>query len=185
MIRLEKIISGGQTGADRAGLDFAIDHKMDYGGWVPKGRKTEDGSLPLKYHLQEMPTRDYAMRTLQNVLDSDGTVIVSHGFLTGGSALTREFALKYKKSWLHIDLNALSLPDAAHTLLHWLEEKEIRVLNIAGPKAGKDPKIYQAVLRLLQEALTDSHVLGSGKKSCVKLQCTPSSKPGSSGEKQK
>lgn len=183
MIRLEKIISGGQTGADRAGLDFAIDHDMDYGGWVPKGRKTEDGSLPLTYHLQEMPTHDYAMRTLQNVLDSDGTVIVSHGFLTGGSALTRAFALKYKKSCLHIDLNVLSLPEAARTLFHWLEEKEIRVLNIAGPKAGKDPKIYEAVLRLLQETLTNYRVLDSGKRSDGKFQGTSSSKPGFSGEK--
>ncbi len=155
MIKLEKIISGGQTGADRAALDFAIDHDMSYGGWVPKGRKTEDGTLPLKYHLLEMPTGDYSKRTLQNVLDSDGTAIVSHGFLTGGSALTREFAIQHKKHWIHIDLNELSLPDAAGKFSFWLKEKEIKVLNVAGPKAGKDPKIYEAVLLLLQETMAD------------------------------
>lgn len=151
MIKLEKIISGGQTGADRAALDFAIDHGIPYGGCVPKGRKTEDGTLPLKYHLQEMPTSEYSKRTLQNVFDSDGTVIVSHGFLTGGSALTREFAIQHKKHWIHIDMKELSLKEAAERLASWLTEKEINVLNVAGPKAGKDSKIYEAVLRLLKE----------------------------------
>lgn len=153
MLNLEKIISGGQTGADRAALDFAMDHNFPYGGWLPKGRKTEDGALPLKYHLQEMPTEDYSKRTLQNVLDADGTMIVSHGFLTGGSALTREFAIQYKKHWIHIDLKKMTLKEAVEMLILWLTENEIKVLNVAGPKAGKDPKIYEAVLRLLQETL--------------------------------
>lgn len=154
MFKVQKIISGGQTGADRAALDFAIDNHIPYGGWVPKGRRTEDGRLPVKYHLQEMPTEDYSKRTLQNVLDGDGTVIVSHGFLTGGSALTREFAIQYKKHWLHIDLKELSLQEAAEKLSSWLKEHEIAVLNVAGPKAGKDPKVYEAVLRLLKETLS-------------------------------
>jgi len=155
-MKLEKIISGGQTGADRAALDFAIDHDIPYGGWVPKGRKTEDGTLPLKYHLREMPTGDYSQRTLQNVLDSDGTAIISHGFLTGGSALTREFAIQHKKHWIHIDMKELSLPEAAGVFSSWLKEKEIKVLNVAGPKTGKDPKIYQAVLLLLQKTMVEN-----------------------------
>ncbi len=156
MFKIEKIISGGQTGADRAALDFAIDHDMPYGGSVPKGRRTEDGRLPVKYHLQEMPTGDYSKRTLQNVLDSDGTVIVSHGFLTGGSALTREFAIQHKKHWIHIDLKELPLQEAAESLSSWLQENEIKVLNVAGPKAGKDPKIYEATSQLLEETLNKS-----------------------------
>jgi len=156
MFKVQKIISGGQTGADRAALDFAIDNDIPYGGWVPKGRRTEDGRLPVKYHLQEMPTEDYSKRTLQNVLDADGTVIISHGFLTGGSALTREFAIQYKKHWLHIDLKELSLPEGAEKLSSWLKENEIAVLNVAGPKAGKDPKVYEAVLRLLKETFNTS-----------------------------
>jgi len=154
MFKIEKIISGGQTGADRAALDFAIDHDMPYGGSVPKGRRTEDGRLPVKYHLQEMPTENYSKRTLQNVLDSEGTVIVSHGFLTGGSALTREFAIQHKKHWIHIDLKELPRQEAAESLSSWLQENEIKVLNIAGPKAGKDPNIYEATLRLLEETLS-------------------------------
>lgn len=153
--KLKKIISGGQTGADRAALDFAIERDIPYGGWVPKGRKTEDGTLPVKYHLQEMPTPNYSKRTEQNVLDADGTVIVSHGFLTGGSALTREFAIQHHKHWIHIDLNELSLQDAAEKLSSWLMETELTVLNVAGPKAGKDPGIYDAVMRLLKETIKE------------------------------
>jgi hypothetical protein len=154
MFKIGKIISGGQTGADRAALDFAIDHNFPYGGCVPKGRKTEDGTLPEKYKLQELPSPAYSKRTEQNVLDGDGTVIVSHGFLTGGSALTREFAIQHKRYWIHIDLKELPLKDAAEKLSDWLIENEIRVLNVAGPKAGKDPLIYEATLNLLQETFS-------------------------------
>jgi hypothetical protein len=154
MFKIQKIISGGQTGADRAALDFAIDNDIPYGGWLPKGRKTEDGTLPEKYHLQEMPTGEYSKRTEQNVFDSEGTVIVSHGFLTGGSALTREFAIRHKKQWIHIDLKELSQKEAAGKLSSWLTENEIKILNVAGPKAGKDQMIYEATLRLLQETLS-------------------------------
>jgi len=94
---IDKIISGGQTGADRAALDAAIELDIPHGGWIPKGRKTEDGGLPEKYHLKEMPTGSYAARTEQNVIDSDGTLIVSHGKLNGGSALTRRLAKKHKR----------------------------------------------------------------------------------------
>lgn len=153
MIKVEKIISGGQTGADRAALDFAIDNDIPYGGWLPKGRKTEDGPLSEKYHLQEMPTGNYSKRTEKNVLDSDGTVIVSHGFLTGGSALTREFAIQHRKQFIHIDMNELSLQEAGERLSSWLIEKEIKILNVAGPKAGKDPKVYDAALLLLKETM--------------------------------
>ena len=89
---LEKIVSGGQTGADRAALDFAIKQKIPHGGWVPKGGLAEDGPLPKKYKLTEMPTDSYQERTEQNVIDSDGTVIISHGKLTGGSAYTQKMA---------------------------------------------------------------------------------------------
>ena len=154
MYKIEKIISGGQTGADRAALDFAIDNNIPYSGWLPKGRTTEDGTLPLKYHLQEMPTGDYSKRTEKNVLDSDGTVIVSNGFLTLGSAVTREFAIEHKKPWIHLDMKELPLEEAAEKLISWLTENEIKVLNVAGPRAGKDPTIYDTVLRLLKATVS-------------------------------
>ena len=92
---IEKIVSGVQTGADQAALDAAIKLGISHGGWIPKGRITEEGTLPDKYHLQEMPSGSYEKRTEQNVLDSDGTVIISRGKLTGGSALTQKLAKKH------------------------------------------------------------------------------------------
>ena len=152
MYKVEKIISGGQTGADRAALDFAIKNDIPYGGWLPRGRTTEDGTLSLKYNLKEMPTGDYSKRTEMNVLDSDGTVIVSNGFLKTGSAVTREFAIQHKKPWIHLDMKELSLEDAARELVSWLKKNEIKVLNVAGPRAGNDPAIYDTTLRLLETA---------------------------------
>jgi hypothetical protein len=150
---ITKIISGGQTGADRAGLDFAIKNSIPHGGWVPKGRKTEDGTLPEQYQLQEMPTSEYRKRTEKNILDSDGTVIVSHGPLSGGSALTKELTKKHSKFWIHIDMKDLSLETAAARLASWIERNRIETLNVAGPRASKDPKIYAATLDLLGRAI--------------------------------
>ncbi|ABC77638.1 putative molybdenum carrier protein [Syntrophus aciditrophicus] len=147
---ITKIISGGQTGADRAALDFAIKHHIPYGGWVPKGRLAEGGRVPETYQLQEMPTSDYSKRTEKNVLDSDGTLIISHGILKGGSALTEFFAEQYKKPCLHIDLDRISIEDAATLINSWTVSHHIQVLNIAGPRAGKDPEIYQATMDLLE-----------------------------------
>jgi Circularly permutated YpsA SLOG family len=102
---LKKIISGGQTGVDQAALDVAISFGIDHGGWIPKGRRTEAGKLPDKYMLKEMPTSSYPKRTEQNVIDSDGTLIISHGRLSVGSRLTNELANKHNRPCLHIDLN--------------------------------------------------------------------------------
>ena len=150
---IQKIISGGQTGADRAALDFAIKHNLPYGGWVPKGRKTEDGTLSEKYHLQEMATGQYSKRTEKNILDSDGTLIVSHGLLTGGSALTRELAKQHRKSWIHVDMKATSYPEAARMIREWVRRNGVKAMNVAGARGSKDPKIYQAVIELLKAML--------------------------------
>ena len=92
---IEKIISGGQTGADQAALDAAIKLGIPHGGWIPKGRLTENGPLPPdKYNLIEMPTDSYPERTKKNIRESDGTLILSHGMITGGSEYTQKMALK-------------------------------------------------------------------------------------------
>jgi len=148
---IQKIISGGQTGADRAALDFAIRYNIPYGGWVPKGRTTEDGTLPEKYNLQEMTTGQYSKRTEKNVLDSDGTLIISHGLLTGGSALTTSFAELHKKPWIHIDLEMTSRSEGARMIHEWVDRNGIKIMNVAGPRESKDPMIYQAVMELLEE----------------------------------
>jgi hypothetical protein len=101
---LKKIISGGQTGVDQGALDAAIFKGFPHGGWIPKGRITEDDPLPDRYNLQEMPTTSYEARTEKNVIDSDGTLILSHGRLTGGSRFTQNLAMRLDRPNLHVDL---------------------------------------------------------------------------------
>jgi hypothetical protein len=151
---LKKIISGGQTGADRAALDAAMRLGIPHGGWVPKGRLAEDGCLPDRYQLEEMPTDSYRERTRKNVRESDGTLIVSRGAPTGGTDFTRSQVLRYGKQLLGIDLNNHSnLQDAASLIASWVEMQRVEVLNVAGPRASKDPCIYQDTLNLLVFAL--------------------------------
>ena len=150
---IDKIVSGGQTGADRAALDFAIRHNMPHGGWVPKGRRAEDGPLPRHYLLDEMPTTGYPERTERNVIESDGTVIISYGKLIGGSCLTRKYAIEHGPPWLHLDMARLDDREAADRLRAWLLEHAIRVLNVAGPRAFDNPHIYDVTLRVLELTL--------------------------------
>jgi hypothetical protein len=110
---ITKIVSGGQTGANQAALDVAIEEGIPHGGWIPKGRKTEADPLPEKYQLKEMDTYSYPERTEKNVIDSDGTLIISHGELTGGSGYTRKRAKEDGKPWLHISLNKVNAFKAA------------------------------------------------------------------------
>lgn len=147
---IEKIVSGGQTGADQAGLDVAIELGIPHGGWVPKGRKTEAGRLPDHYRVKEISSVSYPQRTLMNIIDSDGTLIVSHGKLSGGSALTKALAAKHRRPCLHINLDDLALPDAAAAITNWLDAREIRVLNVAGSRASEDPAVYEETKQLLK-----------------------------------
>jgi hypothetical protein len=149
---IRKIISGGQTGADRAALNFAIKQNIPHGGWVPKGRIAEDGRIPDIYQLLEMPTDSYPERTEQNVIDSDGTVIISHGILTGGSANTAEMARKHARPWLHLDMEKTTMDKAAQRLREWIADKNISVLNVAGPRQSGDPAIYDVTTKVLETA---------------------------------
>ena len=151
---IEKIISGGQTGVDQAALDVAIELNISHGGWIPKGRKTEDGILPDKYQLKEMPTASYPPRTEKNILDSDGTLIICHGKLTGGSALTRKMAKKHDRPLLHLDMDKLSVSDASKTTASWIGRNNVQVLNVAGSRASKNPEIYKTTVEILKTALT-------------------------------
>jgi hypothetical protein len=147
---IKKIISGGQTGADRAALDVAMKFAIPHGGWIPKGRNAEDGPLNDRYHLTELPSTSYAKRTEKNILDSDATLIISHGRLTGGSAYTRKMAGEHSRPFLHIDLNRTNAFDAAQTVNSWILRRNIETLNVTGPRASKDPLIYQATFDLMQ-----------------------------------
>jgi len=150
---IKKIISGGQTGADRAALDVALKFNIPHGGWIPKGRITEEGALPHKYRLQEMPTGSYDARTEQNVIDSDGTLIIARGQLTGGSDYTRKMTLKHKKQLLGIDLTQIDHHDAAALAAAWIRMQRIELLNVAGPRASKDPAIYSDVFKIIENVI--------------------------------
>ncbi|MGB5155883.1 putative molybdenum carrier protein [Desulfobacterium sp. N47] len=150
---LTKVISGGQTGVDRAALDIAIKLEILHGGWISKGRKTEDGVLPVKYKLKEMDSTSSSKRTEENVIKSDGTLVISHGKLLGGLALTQKYAAKHEKPWLHIDLNSITSFKAANEINSWLLRHDIKVLNVTGTRAGKNPNIYMLASDILEAAL--------------------------------
>ncbi len=144
-----KIISGGQTGADRAALDAAIELSIPHGGWLPRGRKAEDGPVPDHYRLQEMTSRKYRDRTLQNILDSDATLIVSFGPLTGGSALTEALAIRHDRPCLHLDMEEITMEQAVAALEKWVRKFAVCTLNVAGPRASGEPRIYDTVKEIL------------------------------------
>ncbi len=164
---LKKIISGGQTGADLAALDFAIKFNVPHGGWIPLGRKTESGKLPIKYQLKEMETRDYKSRTKQNILDSQGTAIISRGRLTSGSWLTRSFAKVEGKPNCHINLINSDIFEASIILQSFIVENQIEILNVAGPRASHDSCIYFDVKSIL-EALLYQIFLDSSQEDQIK-----------------
>ncbi len=144
-----RIISGGQTGVDQAALDAAIALNLPHGGWLPKGRKTENGPLPARYQLMELDSGRYRDRTEQNVLAADATLICSFGPLTGGSALTEALAIRHGRPFLHIDFEHHSRDQAIRSVQEWLRKHPIATLNVAGPRASSEPRIYQAAYVLL------------------------------------
>ncbi len=144
-----KIISGGQTGADRAALDAARERGIPHGGWLPRGRMTEDGALGPEYCLEELSSYRYQDRTRKNVVESNGTLIVSYGPLTGGSALTEALTIRYDRPCLHLNMDYFSLEEAVQAVEQWLQRNTIQILNVAGPRASSDERIYTTVRDLV------------------------------------
>mgnify|MGYP001319545334 CR=1 FL=1 len=155
-MKISQIISGGQTGVDRAALDTAIELGIRHAGFVPKGRLSEDGSIPFKYNVIELGNEDYSARTLKNVQYSDGTLILHKGEITGGTARTEEFCYLKKKAVLTINI----LDEFTVIQLNfntWLETNIITILNIAGPRES-ELHIYKKAKDLLIRLLKD-HLL--------------------------
>ncbi len=151
----KKIISGGQTGADRAALDVAIALGVPHGGWCPAGRRSEDGTISPIYQLQETNSRNYAQRTEKNVLESCGTLILYLKTISGGTALTQRLSQAHTQPCLCIDLSPSILDSAqlSNILIDWGTNNQIETLNVAGPRASTQPTIYSLAYSFLYEAL--------------------------------
>lgn len=145
-----KIVSGGQTGVDRAALDAAIELGIEIGGWCPRGRRALDGEIDQRYPLKETPSRAYSQRTEWNVRDSDATLILCRGDMSGGTRLTAELAASYQKPLLVLDLD--SGPDQ-EMVVDWLRAHRVGVLNVAGPREKGAPGIYAQSLGFLVRVL--------------------------------
>ena len=144
-----KIVSGGQTGVDRAALDFALERGVPCGGWCPRGRRAEDGPIDARYPLTETPTADYRVRTRWNVRDSDFTLSLSWGTPAGGTRLTLETARRLGKPHAVIDLADEAARDAGLRRVAALL-KGVRVLNVAGPRESEHPGAYGRAGALLR-----------------------------------
>lgn len=145
-----KIVSGGQTGIDRAGLEVAIALGIDHGGWCPAGRLSEDGSVPSRYDLEEMQSSDYPARTEQNVVDSDATLILYERKLKGGTLLTRRICQRLDKPYLLVRMDR----DEPEVISKWLRETRPETLNVAGPRESNSPGILERGEAFLLAALS-------------------------------
>ncbi|MCA9201662.1 MAG: putative molybdenum carrier protein [Planctomycetales bacterium] len=149
---VDRVVSGGQTGVDRAALDVAIELGIEHGGWCPRGRLAEDGPIAARYQLRETDSPDYPQRTEQNVLDSDGTLIVYRERLTGGTKLTEMLTRRHSKPLLLVDL--ATEPDVT-AMQSWLRGQAIRTLNVAGPRESTSPGIAREAAALLRDLLCE------------------------------
>lgn len=143
-----RIVSGGQTGVDRAALDAALELGLETGGWCPQGRLAEDGPIPERYPLRESDSSEYSVRTEWNVRDSDGTLILYHTALQGGTLLTLELARQFERPYRVIQLKETSLP-VSPSLIEWILDNRIHVLNVAGPRESTSPGIYDRAYNFL------------------------------------
>jgi hypothetical protein len=147
------IISGGQTGADRAALDAAIERGVPCGGWCPDGRLAEDGAVPERYPVVALPGGSYDDRTRRNVADADATVIVCFGPPAGGTETTRLACLELRRPMLVIDAAAVAAHRAGEQIAAFVAERRAATLNIAGPRASEQPSIAGYVQTAVAAAL--------------------------------
>lgn len=156
---LLKIISGGQTGVDRGALDAALARGFPCGGWCPPGRMAEDGVIPDSYPLTEMKRGGYLERTIQNVIDADGTAVIHFGGLEGGTAQTVLHCKRCRKPYLLIDAEKISVSQAVAAIAAFVMSYAVAVLNVAGPRQSKAPGAhayaFEVISRLLETAVRE------------------------------
>jgi hypothetical protein len=155
--RPQKIVTGGQSGVDRAALEVALRLGIPCGGWCPAGRRAEDGPIPGHFPLRETPSADYEQRTEWNIRDSDGTLVLNRGELEGGTLYTAQIAERSGRPLRVVDLDRLADPAEFRAVVagirHWLEENKVGVLNVAGPRESKSPGIGEAAAVFLETLL--------------------------------
>jgi len=152
-VKALRIISGGQTGVDRAALDVALRHGIECGGWCPAGRLDECGKIPDHYPVQELQGGGFTERTLQNVKDSDGTVVIYAGELRGGTEQTVRFCVELQQPHQLIDASRVATEDAAKLIADFVRKNEINILSVAGPRQSEWPEGYDYASRALSAFL--------------------------------
>jgi hypothetical protein len=148
-VKALRIISGGQTGVDRAALDVALRHGVECGGWCPAGRLDEFGKIPDHYPVQELQGAGFTERTLQNVKDSDGTVVIYPAELRGGTEQTVRFCVELKRPHHLIDASKISAEGAAKLIGDFVRKNKIGILNVAGPRQSEWPEGYAYASRMV------------------------------------
>jgi hypothetical protein len=148
---VERIVSGGQTGVDRAALDVALELGIPCGGWCPRGRRAEDGRIPDRYPLVETPSAGYPQRTEWNVRDADATLVIYRGRPRGGTGLTVALTRRVGRPCLAVDVDGGA--NEARAILDWLAAHRVAVLNVAGPRESQAPGIHGVTVALLRAVL--------------------------------
>jgi hypothetical protein len=145
------VISGGQTGVDRGALDAALSLDAPCGGWCPAGRQAEDGMIPARYPVTELSGAGYDERTHKNVEDSDGTLIITFGRVSGGTARTIEVCEKLGRPHLIVDAASVPLAQSVRQAVRFVTAEGIRRLNVAGPRASSEPRGYEFAYSLVRK----------------------------------
>lgn len=165
---IDKIVTGGQTGVDRGVLDAALKVGFACGGWCPEGRRAEDGAIPKIYPVRSLAGAGYSGRTLRNVIDSDGTVVLHFGALTGGSHLTAACCRKEKKPFLLVDGDQHTREQTAKMIAAFADEHCISTLNIAGPRASQVPRAYLYAFDVVTRLVLDYQRTSSAPQAGVR-----------------
>ncbi len=147
---INKIISAGLAEVEQAALDVAIKVDIPHSGWIPNGHKDEDRSLLEKYKLKEIPASSDFEHTEKNILDSEGTLVISRGKLSGEASLLQNMTDKRNRPFLHIDLDSASDFFVSQTISAWITENRIKILHVAGPGVSKDSELYSATSKIFE-----------------------------------
>ena len=154
---LEKIISGGQTGVDRGALTACLDHNFPCGGYCPQGRLAEDGIIPDRFPLIELPSKDYLSRTIKNIQASDGTVIIYFDYIEGGTEKTLVHCIQESKPYKLIDATHISSDVSSKLIIDFCDRYQVNILNIAGPRGSKSPQSldysYQSITKVINAVI--------------------------------